>query len=264
MTSCEQLSTVVSGFSLIEHCDIVKDGTLRLATPFLYQDGSKIDLFLSEPGQAHLVNFILSDKGNTSAYLLDLNVKHWSTKRRKLAVEDICNALGVAMNGGQLEVHLSPAQMIGALPDAIVRLAQASIRVSDLALTQRLRAVNSFKEEVEEFFDSKHLGYETSIAIRGRFGKDVPIDFRVKGQRRSSLVQTVSTANPTAGHGMTNEAFSRWFDIEDLRDAYQEFVTIYDSTTDAFREEDILRLSTRSVVLGYPAESDSIADVLAA
>jgi len=264
MTSCQELAELVGGFSLIEACDQTRDGFLRFSTPFRYPDGSQVDLFLGAPHQRRLGGeLILTDKGQTTSYLLDLNVKPWATKKRKQAVSDICETLGVVLDGGQLAIALLEADLPN-LSSMIVRLAQACIRVSDISLTQRLRAVNSFKEDVEEFFEGSALAYQSPVMLEGRFGAGVEIDFRVLGRSVTSLVQTVSTGNAFATHGIINEVFRRWYALPDETRVRDQLLTIYDSGQNFYREDDLAVLGERSVVLAYPAQSEQIANTLAA
>jgi hypothetical protein len=264
--NCQELAPLVANFSLVEQCDTIRDGSLRLSTPFKYPDGSQIDLFLGSPPQANLMHeFLLTDKGNTTAYLLDLNVRHWTTKRRKQAVQDVCDALEVQLHGGQLQVPLRDVEIHQELPSAIVRLSQACIRVADLAFTQRLRAVNSFKEDVEEFFDVSGLRYDTPVVLPSRFAdRTVEVDFRVYGVRTQSLVQTLSTGAAPMAHTLMNEIFRRWFDLPPEIRAAQQLLTVYDSSTDFYRPDDIERLETQSVVLAYPDQAPQIREFLAA
>ena len=64
-------------------------------------------------------------------------------------------------------------------------------------------------------------------------------------------------------HGLCNEIFRRWYDLEHEQ-ARHTFVTVYDTTNNAVREEDLLRLGEKSLVLGYPAQARQLIDVLAA
>ena len=259
--TCDNVQNLVSGFSLVEKCDVVKNGMLRLATPFQYPNGEKIDLFLGR--QDHLFEkWILTDLGQTTAYLLDLHIKPWTTKRRKQLVSDICSTLDVQSEGGQFQIVLSE-QQLPEVSEAMVRLAQTCIRVSDLALTQRLRASGIFREDFEEFLDAVDVPYESPIILPGQFGKQVEIDFRVQGQRVSSLVQTLSTANPVASHQMSTEAFRRWYDLANQRNQHQ-FVSVYDTSTDSFRDDDLARLASVSTLIGYPAEQEQLKATLAA
>lgn len=117
----------ITGAYLVEDYDTVRDGSFRLATPFRYPDGSHIDVFLKAGGTG-FDGFELSDKGQTVAYLLDLHVNPWSSQRCKQGVSDICTTLGVEQEGGVFRIRLSTGKM-NDLPDAILRLGQACVRI---------------------------------------------------------------------------------------------------------------------------------------
>ena len=147
---CNDVKRAISGFSLVVDCGRIDNGLMRLATPFRYPDGSLIDVFvLSDPSRLPQVpSFTISDLGQTTANLLDMHIKTWTTKKRKQAVADVCASLGVAQRGGEFVIELAS---LSELSDAIVRLSQACIRVSDLIFTQRISAPVSFRDDVEEF-----------------------------------------------------------------------------------------------------------------
>lgn len=257
--TCESLKAFLGSFSLIRACDIIRDNSLRIATPFQYPDGSLIDVFLE--GDTDLFDTLeLTDKGQTTAYLLDLQVKHWTTTRRKTIVADICKSLGVMHEGGVFKIRF-PNTEISSVSDYLVRLAQACIRVTDVVFTQRFRTQGVFFEDVEEFISGISVPYETGIILPGRFGKQVEFDFKVHGKKVESVIQTVSSPS-TAVHGISTEVFTRWFDIFHLRNSYQ-LVTLYDSGRD-FRSDDIQRLSEVSEVVAFPAEQDRLKEMLAA
>ena len=258
---CSNIRSVINDVCLITTCDRVLDGSLRLATPFRYPDGSHIDVFLKEDADL-FGGFELSDKGQTTAYLLDLHVRPWTSQKRKQTLADICATLGVEQEGGAFRIKAKKDDMKG-LPDAILRLAQVCIRVADLAFTQRLRAPAGLTEDFEEFIVALDRPYKAGVTIPGQYGKEVPFDFLVEGHRMRSLVQILSTANRFAAHTLSNEAFARWYDISPTRGQYQ-CLTVYDSSNDIFREEDLKRLQSFSDIVGFPAESDRLNLSLAA
>ena len=260
--TCESLKPYTS-IQLVEACDEIKSGMLRLSTPFRYPDGSNIDLFLGTDSHLH-TPIKLTDLAHTAAYLLDIQIKSWATQKRKHIVDDVCKLLGVYREDGELVVRLTEDELNeGHLPSAMVRLAQACIRIADLSFTQRLRAPVGFKDDVEEFISAEGVTVEPAVALPGRYGKDVPVDFRTKGRKVESLVLTLSTQNSAAAHGLSNEVFRRWYDLEPQRAGHQ-FLTIYDSTNDVFRDDDIARLSEVSTVLPFPAQQEAIRDAIAA
>jgi hypothetical protein len=167
-------------------------------------------------------------------------------------VVDICQSLGVEQDAGAFRIQI-PVAKIETLPMEMVRLAQACIRVTDIALTQRFRSPVLFDEEIEEFIATVDRPYHQTVKIPGKYGKQVEFDFLVTGQKSLSLVQTLSTSNQSAAHGMVNEAFRKWYDVEPERPKYNA-VTVYDTNTDVFREDDLKRLSEVSEVIGFPAD----------
>jgi len=261
MMDCENLQTYLKGFSLVRECDVVRNGMLRMATPFQYPDGGYIDLFLGKK-QELFDDWVLTDLGQTTAYLLDLNIKPWATKKRKQIIADVCESLGVDQDGGEFSVVISQENIFD-LSHSIVRLAQACIRFSDLVLTQRFRAAAVFRDELEEFVESASLRYDTAVIIQGQYGRDVQIDFQVSGRNVKSLIQTLSTANSAAAHGLSNEVFRRWYDISPQHTQYQ-FLTVYDTNNDIFRDDDLARLGSLSTVLGFPAHQEELNLALAA
>ncbi len=257
---CLEAKSLISRFSLINDCDVIKNGALRMSLPFQHLDGSYIDLFLQRNAADQ---WVLSDLGNTAAYLLDLHVKPWSSQKRMQVVADICKSLKIEQVKGQLQAVLTEAQLRKELPEAMVRLSQACIRVSDLALTRRLRTPVVFQDEMEEFLSVADLDFDKNVLLAGQFGNKVEVNFAVRGKSVSSLVQTLSTANSAAAHNLSNEVFRRWYDLSNHRPKNQ-FVTVYDTNTDYFRDEDLKRIATLSSIFGFPAEEDQIREALAA
>jgi hypothetical protein len=126
---CEKLKEYLSSFSLIQECDIVKNGAIRFATPFTYPNGSYIDLFL-QPKNDLLKSYILSDYGQTYYYLQDSGFNIWGTKKRSQFVTDICESLGVRYKQGMFEIEFGEDNL-PQISNFIVRLTQTCIRVTD-------------------------------------------------------------------------------------------------------------------------------------
>ncbi|OQX26523.1 MAG: hypothetical protein BWK80_09935 [Desulfobacteraceae bacterium IS3] len=255
----ENIKEYIRPFSLVIACDTIKNGALRIATPFIYPNGSHIDLFL-----AHSLdlfdNYILSDAGQTSDYLADMQFNLWATKKRLTLIEDICRSLNVTQSDGQFEILISPEDF-EQFYNPIIRLAQACIRIGDLVFTQRLPNSGTFQEEIEEFLAVSHLKYEPDIFLKGDFDNEVKLDFRVYGENVISLVQSLSSRSNS--HIVSNEIFRRWYDLKSYKNSSQ-FVTVYDQTYNTYRDDDIKRLSELSVVLGFPKEQEQILESLAA
>ncbi len=260
--NCENVKELVGGFSLVHSCDVVKNGMLRIATPFYYPNGSQIDLFLERPNGL-FAQYQLSDYGQTADYLTDMQINPWSTNKRRQLINDICEALDVQQQSGRFFIPFSFEELTSQLSSSLVRLAQACIRISDLSFTQRLQLAGTFQETVEEFISNSSLDYEPDVEYIGKHNNVVKVDFLVHGKRIKSLVQTLSTPTPTNAHAKSVELFARWWDLMDYR-SNNQFLTLYDTTTTAYKEYDIERLQELSTVLGYPEEQGEIAEALAA
>lgn len=259
--SCENVPEGLVNAPIVTECDLVKSGALRLQTVFQYPDGSSVDVFLA-PVDDLVHQYKITDYGQTATYLLDMPMDPWGTSKRKKIISEICRRLNVGVGDGEFYVMLRDKDVHGA-SGAIVRLAQACIRVSDLAMTKRFRAVSSFRDDVEEFVSQLDLPFATDEEIIGRFGNVVRVDFSVTGKVTKSLMQTLSTAHPSAAHQVANEVFTKWYDIEGSRDRCS-FISVYNSDSTAFRDEDLRRLETVSTVLGFPAQADAISEAIAA
>jgi hypothetical protein len=257
LIDCSNVQSIASSIPLVQSCDVVKDGTLRLLTPFQYPNGEHIDLFVQHR-QPMFGEFALTDLGQTAGYLLDMQVKPWATNRRRQIIEDICRALEISWNGGQFEVIMNTADTDG-FAKAMLRLAQACIRISDLAFSARLWAAGSFKEELEEFLEGivqRH--YEPDVVEIGSNGNPVKFDFRVHGETSLSLVLALSAASSVGAHNASNEAFARWFDLGTRRKPNQQRFTVFDESHDVFRDADVARVGRLSTVIMYPAEQESL------
>jgi hypothetical protein len=253
---CSNVQQLVATIPLVRACDVVKDGTLRLLTPFQYPNGEQIDLFIQQR-QPLLGEFALTDLGQTTGYLLDAQVKPWATNKRRQIIEDICRALEVTWNGGQFEVILNFEDLTD-LSRSMLRLAQACIRVSDLAFSARLWSAGSFKEELEEFLESTaHRRYETDVTEIGRSGEPVKLDFRIHGETSVSLVLTLSSASTVSAHNASNEALSRWYDLGRKR-PNQQRLTVVDESHDVFKERDVARVGELSSVIWFPSELEQL------
>jgi hypothetical protein len=258
---CSNVKKYAPSISLIEDCDQVS-GALRLLTPFQYPNGAKIDLFLRE-GQPLFDGYVLTDLGQSTGYLLDVNVKPWATNKRRQIVEDVCRSLDVVCKGGEFQIELDLHEAKD-FSQPMMRLVQACIRISDLAFSARLWAAGSFKDELEEFLQGAlEVQYETDIIEVGRNREDVKLDFRVHGERMTSLILTLSAASTFSAHNAANEVCIRWLDLG-KRKADQQYITVLDESHEVFKARDLNRIAGLSNVIAFPTEQDQLKGVLAA
>ena len=153
---CLDLQQIAHSVSLVEECDIARNGALRMCTPFLYPDGSNVDVFLEHRRSSIWDHYVLSDYGQTAIRLHDEQVKLSSTLKKREAVKEICGSLGVILRGGSLEIEFSEVRPTD-ISSAVMRLSQACIRISDFIHHQRLRSINPFRDDIEEFLDAENF-----------------------------------------------------------------------------------------------------------
>ncbi|WNG13254.1 DUF1828 domain-containing protein [Cystobacter fuscus] len=244
----EQLNEAMTHYPLIRGVDRVPKGHLRIETDFLYPDGTPIEVFLVKDKETPLMPFSkLSDLGQTTAYLLNLSVRPWVSAKRRTFLEDTLRTHRVELNGGAFEVAVSRPDE---LPDAIIRLAQTCLRVSDLIFTRRVSLQSPFVDQLEEFFGDAELAYEPNAELPLLGDRTVEVDFLVQGKRTNSAVLSLSSTNPSAAHASANEVFAKWYDIA-TAERPENRVTIFDDSHDVYRDSDLKRIAKFSSVLPF-------------
>lgn len=118
-------SSIRESFHRRWECTTAPEGNIRVRTPYIYPDGEILDLFVLERSD----RYKLTDFGETVAWLrMRSGITKLSPKRLG-QIHDICQTHGVAFSRGQLELsELAESD----LPKALVQLAGAAARVSDL------------------------------------------------------------------------------------------------------------------------------------
>ncbi len=238
----DQLRRAMANFSLINDVDLLRRGHIRIETHLKYPDGTSIDVFLVDPGRNG--NFTLSDLGQTTSWLMTSQVKPWLSKKRQSIVEDILRVSNVIQNGGALQIIANNQNEIAM---AVLRLAQCCSRVADLTFTKRVSNQNPIREEVEEMISDFELPYESDFEIFLP-RRNVKVDFLVRSPRLTSAILTLSSSNSQSAHTISNEIFTRWFDLEQNHRTEQR-VTIFDDRRDVYRDDDLDRLSTISTLV---------------
>ena len=97
----------------------------------------------------------------------------------------------------------------------------------------------------------------------GRSGRGWTLDFHVRTERRSSLVQVLSTGNRAAAHRVSEHVLAAWHDLNHLVAGPEAltFVSLFDDTADVWREEDFRLVEPLSAVSRW-SRPDEFAAVL--
>ena len=228
-------------------------GHIRLQTALQYPDSSHIDVFVRQDAQPSLPGHdgvVLTDFGQTTAWLLDLRLKPWLSAKRRRFLDDALATYEATLRGGAIEIDVPRGQPLG-LP--VLRLAQACLRMADLMFTQRGSIETAFKDRVEEFLSARDLTFAPDVEILGRHDRFVRVDYHVLGGPRGALVLALGSANPSSAHTIANEVFSRWYDLS-VPTVRERRVTVFDDNS-AVRQDDIDRLTDVSEVVAFGDEA---------
>lgn len=243
----------VANHALAKAVDQLPKGHVRIETAFLYPDGGSVDVFLVNDSAK------LSDLGQTISWLSDVQVKPWVSKKRQRFLEDALRIYGVKQQGGALERAI---RSLDELVEGIVLLGQACVRVADLAYTRRSSLQSTFLEQVEEVIADAAVPYEANAELSGRYGNLIRVDFLTQGQRHQSAVLTLASGNASQAHVQANEVFRKWHDL-DSPDRHEQRVTIFDDSSNVYREDDMKRLKEMSDLVAL-SDKQTVVDLLAA
>ncbi len=257
MLDLHHIERLVRDLCMVRGMDVLPKGHLRLETKFLYPDRSSVDLFVVNPTQQVLLAgaAVLSDLGQTTSWLADVQVRPWQSKKRQRFLEDAIYVLDVRQSGGALETTFEESHE--SLEDAVIRLGQACVRVADLSFTRRSSLQVTATDEVEELISDADLAYQANAPMQGRHGL-VVVDFLVEGRRRQSAVLTLAAPSTTGAHTAANEVFRKHWDLDTPQRGEQR-VTVYDDRIDVYRTEDLDRLRDVCELVPLSARQDIVA-----
>ena len=145
-------------------CSPAPQEGVRVRTPLMYPDGGIVDVFVLE----HDNQYRVTDFGETLGWLRMQSVSARRSPRQKRMIEDTCQTLGVELHRGQLILRLGATDVIA---EAVLRLAQAAVRVSELWFTLRTRAVETASDQVDEWLVEKEIAFDRAVPERGRSGQ---------------------------------------------------------------------------------------------
>ncbi len=98
MIKLAEVQKLLSGHPLVRSVDQLPKGHVRIETPFMYPDGGSVDVFLVDESPL-LPPTKLSDLGQTIAWLADVQVKPWLSKKRRQFLEDALHLRGSSARG---------------------------------------------------------------------------------------------------------------------------------------------------------------------
>jgi hypothetical protein len=232
-TATEVCTAIRSGLGPMFECSVNGD-YVRVRTPFLYPDGDFIDLFLKSANQGGTT---VSDLGETVRWLNSNTLSAKRSPKQAGLISDISQTHGVEFFRGMLKARSSEPT---ALADAVTRVSQAALRISDLIFTSRLRSVESVTDEVADFLQELYLPFERNKKLIGRSGKSWRIDFQVSAPQKSSLISVLSSGSRSAAQQITKSVVATWYDLSQYKASPEPltFISLVDDSADVWSEED--------------------------
>ena len=244
--------------TLFECTSAPRDG-VRVRTPLMYPDGGMVDVFVVEQdGRCYVTDF-----GETLGWLRMQSASPRRSPKQTRMVEDTCQTLGVKLDRGQLMLRTNGADGLG---EAVLRLAQAAVRVSDLWFTFRTRAgrsragetvaretgdfdwqarygvqaLETVADEVSDWLVKKEISFDWAVPQTGRSGRSWTIDYQTHTDNRTSLIFLLSAGSRGAARHRAERVLAGCVDLNHLKDRqpHLAFVSLFADTEDVWRQED--------------------------
>ena len=204
----------------------------------------------------------LTDFGETFRWLRMQTVSDKRSIKQRQLIADVLINHSVEQFRGMLMTRVQQQETLAL---AVTRLAQASLRVSDLVFTFRGRLVETITDEVADFLSERQVPYERSENILGRSGRPWTIDFHTRMPQRSTFVSVLSTGSRGATKRISEHVLAQWYDLSHLRIGPEplKFISLFDDTSDVWANEDFRLVEQVSDVALWSAP-DEFHRVLAA
>ncbi|MCS1407247.1 MAG: hypothetical protein M2R45_00404 [Verrucomicrobia subdivision 3 bacterium] len=236
---CQNLQRTIGAlFTCSKHGDYE-----RIRTPYLYPDGDNIDLFCKVDGGT----LIVSDLAETTGWLRMQSSTQRRSPKQTALIQDTCLTHGVEFYRGMLQARCESEDE---LAQVVTRVAQAALRVSDLWFTFRTQGAQSIIDDVAKFLTKCKFAFRRDEKLVGKSKRRRTVHFRVRTERRSSLVQVLSTGNRAAAHRVSERVLAAWYDLNHLTAEPEAlaFVSLFDDTHDVWADEDYRLVEPLSTV----------------
>jgi hypothetical protein len=253
MNPCESIVATLGG---LFQCEQINE-YIRIRTPFLYPDGDVIDIFAKEIRGVTT----LTDLGESLRWLRNQSPSPKRTSKQFKFIEDICLTHGLENYRGMLTTKVSSNENYA---DAVIRVAQGSLRVADLWFTMRTRSVETLSDEVETLLTESHFTFARNDPKIGRSGLIYRPDFHVYSPTsRGSLIYILSTGSKAAAKSVTDRVVTSWYDLSSLKvgQSALQFVSLFDDTMNVWSDEEIRLLGELSTVARW-SNPDEFVEIL--
>lgn len=224
-------------------CSPAPHGRVRVRTPMLYPDGGVIDVFIME----HDGGYLVTDFGEALGWLGMQSASARLSPNQEALIEDVCQTLSIESRYGQLMLRLGADDTIG---EAVIRLAQAVARISNLWFTFRRRSEKTTSDEVDEWLREKDIPFERAVSRLGQSGQDWTIDYQTQVNDRISLVFLLSVGSRRTARRVAEHVLAGCVDLRYLttNEPNLTFVSLFDDRKDVWSKRDFQLLREHSKI----------------
>lgn len=209
---------------------------LRVLTPFARPDGDLIVAFILRHSDPPL----LGDLGETLRWLRS----HTGAARRGEGLQqrilDICTGLGVALERGELRTHARPDEPVAL---ALVRLAQACLRISELWRSLRPRhgaaLLDEIDAELRQRLTARPLAITRNERIAGISATTWSVDFRVRARECHTLLFVLASERREHARKLAEHVVAACTDLAHLRKLRRtpvRFIAVFDDRGEAWSD----------------------------
>ncbi len=277
MTIEELKEQLASSLPPLFQCDDLGENRYRVRTPLIFPDGGVVDVFVSMSDGLYTV----TDYGDAMGWLdMRSATPGIAPKQRNLAA-DACRSHGIELEGGHVMLRGVDAK---GLAQSIMRVAQAEACVGDVWFTmaQATRASldvrmpqvignaansrsleDTTASDVDAWLRGKDLQIERKYRIKGGSDQTWSVDFRTKSPAGESLVFLLSAKTRQTARRKVHEVFTAWYDLGARKESLHQpvFISLFDDTTRAWRDEDYNLLNQQSNV-AFWSQKDELEKLL--
>lgn len=224
---------------------------IRVRTPMLYPDGGVVDVFVLARGNGYTV----TDFGDSLGWLWLQSITQRRSSRQEMLIQDVCQTLGIELFHDQIVLRAVTEDTVG---EAVLRVAQAALRVSDLWFTLRSQTFQTTVDEVGEWLSEKRIPFQRDVPKQGRSTRDWTVNFETQTADHTSLLFLLSTGSRGAVHRITEHVVTGCVDLYHLKTSQSnlEFVSLFDDTVDVWRPEDFRLVGEHSQIARWSAPDE--------
>ncbi|MGI0479487.1 DUF1828 domain-containing protein [Geminocystis sp. CENA526] len=252
-TPCQTISDTLGD---LFSCTTMDNGFTRIRTPYLYPDGEVIDLYYKVTSN----NSFITDLGETIRWLYSQMVNDFLSPKQQQGIQDILLTHDVEQYRGTFMIRLRSDD---SLADAITRLSQVALSVSNLWFLSKTRVISSLQDEIAELLRESRIKFEANEKLLGRSGRSWRVNFHTWHSDHSSLVQILSTGSKAAANTKANNVLAGWHDLSSLKVGSQalRFISLFDDTLDIWNMEIISQLEEFSDI-AYWSDPEGFLEML--